>query len=164
MALRQYLRHILMSPDDDATFAAAMLIAPRLNALPSPWMEFASTSRACKISASCIVPYRIVSAAFHVSREGRRERGRRGELCIGHWAWGSRVEGHARKEVGGDLNWFRARDMQLVGPFSRQNTVYKTRILRNTMTGVGGTRVWVSWRNMINERCRLVVDHGRRTR
>lgn len=61
IALRQYLRHILMSPDEDATFAAAMLIAPRLNALP--WMEFASTSRACKISDSC--------TARGVAHEGR---------------------------------------------------------------------------------------------
>ena len=160
MALRQYLRHILMSPDDDATFAAAMLIAPRLNALPSPWMEFASTSRACKISASCIVPYRIVSAAFHVSREGGSE----GEAVSCALGMGVEGRGTRRQGSGGDLNWFRARDMQLVRPFSRQDTVYITRNLRNTMTGVGGTRVWVSWRNMINERCRLVVDHGRRTR
>lgn len=55
-----------MSPEDEATFAAAMLIAPLSNALPStevfalpsmelalPSMAFASTNRACKISASC---------------------------------------------------------------------------------------------------------------
>lgn len=40
-----------MSPDDEATFAAAMLIAPGLKAVPR--MELASASRAFKISASC---------------------------------------------------------------------------------------------------------------
>lgn len=58
-----------MSPEEDATFAAAMLIAPRLNALP--WMELASTSRACRISESYFV------FSVDVGRGGRQTRARR---------------------------------------------------------------------------------------